>query len=158
MNELIPNAASLTLRTLIPAAAAARSFERTASIRCPSAERRRFATVEAEHDNRSRGRRTRTPGSAPLSSMPRKGPYGPRSMPSLGSGTGELDVPPPHVELRKDELLDRHRGGERDHRQGHTAHTQRREPDQDADTVAPQAPISITSGNPTPWSWRGARG
>jgi hypothetical protein len=44
MNELIPNAASLTLRTLIPAAAAARSFERTASIRCPSAERRRFAT------------------------------------------------------------------------------------------------------------------
>ena len=44
MNELIPNAASLTLRTLMPAAAAARSFERTASIRWPRFERRRFAT------------------------------------------------------------------------------------------------------------------
>ena len=50
MKEAIPNAASLTLRTLIPAAAAARSFERTASIRCPRSERRRFATSKPERE------------------------------------------------------------------------------------------------------------
>ena len=47
--------------------------------------------------------RTKNPktGLGTLPSSPRKGPYGPRSIPSFGSGTGELDVPPPHVEFRK---------------------------------------------------------
>ena len=91
MNELIPNAASLTLRTLIPAAAAARSFERTASIRCPSVERRRFATYRPSRTTQPTTKKPNT-GLGTLSSSPRNGPYGPRSIPSLGSGTGELDV------------------------------------------------------------------
>jgi hypothetical protein len=41
MNAAIPKAASFTVRGLMAAAAAARSLERTASIRCPSWPRRR---------------------------------------------------------------------------------------------------------------------
>ena len=41
MNELMPNAISLTLRGLTAAAAEARSLERTASIRWPMPPRRR---------------------------------------------------------------------------------------------------------------------
>ena len=44
MNELIPNAAIFVRATLMPTAAAARSLERTASMRCPRPLRRRFAT------------------------------------------------------------------------------------------------------------------
>ena len=101
MNELIAKAASLTLRTFMPAAAAARSFDRTASIRCPSVERRRFATNSPSGTVSATTKNPNT-GLGTLPSSPRKGPDGPRSSPhSLGSGTGELEVPPPQVELRK---------------------------------------------------------
>ena len=79
-------------------------------------------------------------------------PYGPRSIPSLGSGTGELDVPPPHVEFRNTNcsiataaarvttarLTPRTRSADTAMIRPHT--------------VAPTAPISIPAGKPTPWS------
>ena len=70
----------------------------------------------------------------------------------MGSGTGELEVPPPQVELRNTNcsiitaaarvttarLTPRTRSAE----------TATKRPT----TVATQAPISMPSGNPTPWS------
>ena len=151
MNELIPNAASLTLRTLIPAAAAARSFERTASIRCPNVERRRFATYRPSRTTQPTTKKPNT-GLGTLSSIPRKGPYGPRSIPSLGSGTGELDVPPPHVALRKTNCSIAYAAASVITARA-TPRTRRAEnPIRTPSTVAPSAPISITHGKPTPWS------
>ena len=41
-------------------------------------------------------------GLGTLPSRPLNGPYGPRSKPPIfGSGTGELELPPPQVVLRK---------------------------------------------------------
>ena len=87
-----------------------------------------------------------------MPSSPRNPLYGPRSSPSFGSGTGELEVPPPHVELVKTNcsiataaasvitarLTPRTRRAEK--------------PMPTPITVAPNAPISITHGKPTPWS------
>ena len=52
MNAAMPKPASFVLRTLIPAAAAARSFERTASIRWPRLARRTLATSRQSSERR----------------------------------------------------------------------------------------------------------
>ena len=100
-NAAMAKPASLTFRTLIPAAAAARSFERTASIRWPRLERRVFAT---SRPSRIVAARTRKPnvGLGILSSTPRNGPPGERSRPPIaGWATGDPWSPPPHLAFRK---------------------------------------------------------
>ena len=70
----------------------------------------------------------------------------------MGSGTGELDVPPPQVELRKTNCSIATAAASVITARA-TPRTRRAEkPMRTPSTVAPQAPISITHGKPTPWS------
>ena len=70
-----------------------------------SLSERRAAEIRHEQPEQrpsAQRRRTRTRGSARCRRARERGRTGPRSSPnSLGSGTGELEVPPPQVELRK---------------------------------------------------------
>src|SRR3954454_15996948 len=99
MTEEMTYAASLTLVTLTPAAAAERSFERTASICWPSVLRRRLATSRHSSTTTMRKTNPRT-GLGTLPSRPRKPALEPRSTPaSCGWLTGDPRLPAPHVEL-----------------------------------------------------------
>ena len=101
MNAAMPNAYSFTVRGLIAAAAAARSLERTASIRCPSVPRRMYPTPTIASTQQISATQPKT-GLGWLPSMPRNGAFGPRSRPNhVGSGTGEPARPPPQVLLTK---------------------------------------------------------
>ena len=101
MNAAMPNAYSFTVRGLIAAAAAARSLERTASIRCPSFPRRMYPTATIASTQQISATQPKT-GLGWLLSMPRNGAFGPRSRPNhVGSGTGEPARPPPQVLLTK---------------------------------------------------------
>ena len=97
----MPNAISLTLRTFTADAAAARSLERTASMRCPRLPRRMAATSRHSPTVTASATQPNTGlGSPP--SRPRNAERGPRSRPNrCGSGTGEPVLPPPQVLLTK---------------------------------------------------------
>src|SRR3954447_23283989 len=143
MNDEIPHAANFVLRTLIPAAAAARSLERTASMRRPSPLRRRLATSRQSAITTATTTKPRT-GLGTSPSRPRNDARGPRSMPTnSSSGTGEPVAPAPQVELANPncsiataarggwgdpDLLAPPRRGERHPRQPHPAPPQRRCP------------------------------
>jgi hypothetical protein len=75
MNADNPNASSLVSVTLMPAAAAARSLDRTASMRRPSAERRTL-TTEAAHASTTSTQKTPNQGfgSFPSPNLVRYGP------------------------------------------------------------------------------------
>src|SRR5512135_1206914 len=101
MNAAMPKAASFTDRGLIAAAAAARSLERTASIRCPSVPRRRYPTATHSSTQQISTTQPKT-GLGRLPSIPRNGARGPRSSPNhAGSRTGEPARPPPQLLLTK---------------------------------------------------------
>ena len=124
----MPNAISLTLRTSIAAAAAARSLERTASMRCPRSAAAHGGHQQAQPPPSPPARPSRTPGSAARRRGPGTPARGPRSRPNrCGSGTGEPVLPPPQVVLTKPKLVDRHRRAERHDRQADAAHAQRRD-------------------------------
>ena len=96
----MPNPASFVLRTLMPAAAAARSFERTASIRCPRLDRRTLATSSAMRMTPASTRKPKT-GLGILSSRPRNVAFGERSIPpSFGCSTGDPAAWPPQRSFR----------------------------------------------------------
>src|SRR5689334_12457054 len=101
MKEEMPKATVLTSRTLMPAAAAARSFERTASICRPSPLRRRLATKTPQPTTTAR----QTNPKSGLGILPSDHEYvapGPRSKPKMcGEGVGEPLTPPPQDELSK---------------------------------------------------------
>src|ERR1700733_11723744 len=102
---LTPNAISLTMRGSIAAAAAARSFERTASIRRPRSPRLIHATVKHAATVTASATQPKT-GLGRLPSSPRNDDRAPRSSPSsFSSGTGEPVWPPPQVVLRKPKFV-----------------------------------------------------
>ena len=101
MTAAMVNAYSFTVRGLIAAAAAARSLERTASIRWPSAPRRMNPTATHSSTQQIRATQPKT-GLGRLPSTPRNGACGPRSAPNhFISGTGEPARPPPQVVFTK---------------------------------------------------------
>ena len=100
MKAAMPKPASFVFRTLIPAAAAARSLERTASMRWPRLERRTFATSSASSTVAASTRKPKT-GLGRSPSRPLKEASGARFRPPMdGCSTGEPRGPPPHRELR----------------------------------------------------------
>src|SRR5580692_7557133 len=101
MNAAIVNAYNLTVRGLIAAADAARSLDRTASIRWPSLPRRMKPTMTQSSTQQTSVTQPNT-GDGTSPSMPRKPALVPRSIPnSFSSGTDEPSGPPPHVVLVK---------------------------------------------------------
>ena len=101
MNDEMPKPTSLVPRTSIPAAAAARSFERTASMRWPRSLRRRFATTMP----RATAVMTQTKPKTGLGgelALIGKLALVPRSIPkSRGDETGAPATPPPIVGFAK---------------------------------------------------------
>ena len=101
MNAAMVNAYSLTVRGLTAAAAAARSLDRTASIRWPSLPRRMKPTITHSSTQQISATQPNT-GDGTLPSMPRNPALVPRSRPnSFSSGTPEPVEPPPQVVLVK---------------------------------------------------------
>src|SRR5690242_19384018 len=97
----MPNAYSFTVRGLIAAADAARSLERTASMRWPRVPRRMNPTHTHSSTQQISATQPNT-GDGTLPSMPWNEFCVPRSRPnSFGSGTGEPDRPPPQVAFTK---------------------------------------------------------
>src|SRR5579875_1416592 len=90
---------SLTLRTLTPLAAAARSLARTASISWPRLDRRRLATRRATTTvTRSTNHPNNGLGSPPP--RPWKDAFEPKFQPNReGAGTYDPVTPPPQVAL-----------------------------------------------------------
>ena len=151
MNALMPKAISLTLRTSTAAAAAARSFERTASMRWPrlprltAATSRQRPTVTASTSQPKTGL-----GSEP--SRPRKADCGPRSRPSrCGSGRGAPLAAAPGL-VEEAELRDRHRRTKRHHREADTADAWAETAVSRPSSTAAPAPSTGASGNPIPAS------
>ena len=131
MNELIPNAASLTFAHVHAGGRGGALVRADGEHALPEAAT--GAGSRRTDRARPRTRATKNPntGLGTLPSTPRNGPYGPRSRPrSFGSGTGELEATAAPVGLSEDELLDRDGGGERHDREADTAHAQRRDGDQ----------------------------
>src|SRR5579875_932222 len=101
ISALTMNAVSLTRRTSMPAAEAARSLDRTASIRWPIAPRRRAATSRQSRISTTSTTMPKT-GLGTLPSMPRNGACGDRLRPKTRSGlTGDPEACAPQAELPK---------------------------------------------------------
>src|ERR1700722_20366381 len=127
MNAAMVNAYSLTVRGLTAAAAAARSLDRTASIRCPSLPRLMKPTITHSSTQQASATQPNT-GDGTLPSMPRN----PALVP--GAGPKQLELGPPRAGraaapggVGEAEVLDRDRARQRHHRQRHPAHPHRRE-------------------------------
>src|SRR6478752_8869608 len=94
-------AANFVVRTLTPDAAAARSLDRTASIRMPSPLVRTRATSRNAATAMASSRHPSTGLGRPPLIAPRPAPD-PTSTPRIvGSGTGDAEPPAPHVLLLK---------------------------------------------------------
>ena len=115
----------MTTVTLTPAAAAARSFERTASIWRPKLDRRTLAMSRQSATITARRKKPKT-GLGSLPSRPRNDESGPRLKPnSSGGGTGEAPEPPPQRRSCEPELLDRDRRRQRHDGEADAAHAER---------------------------------
>ena len=138
--------------TLIPAAAAARSFERTASIRCPKLDRRTLATSRQSSTRHASVKKPKT-GLGSLSSSPRNDESKPKLKPkTCGEGTGEAAEPPPQVELTKPNCSIATAAASVTTARL-TPRTRKAEtPMTSPSKVAAATPSKGPSGNPMPWS------
>ncbi len=133
MNAAMPKPASLALRTLIPAAAAARSFERTASIRCPRLDAPHVGDEQAEQDRRGEDEEAED-RARDLVVQASEGRVGAKVEPTeSGWATGEpVDAAAP-ARVREAELLERDRRRERDDREADAADAQSGDRDEQPD-------------------------
>ena len=130
----MPKPASFVLRTLIPAAAAARSFERTASIRWPRLDRRTLATSRASRIVAARTRKPKT-GLGMLAVQAPEATASGRQVERRRASAARPATPrpPPQRVVQEPELLERDGRRERDDGEADAADAQRGDRDQQPD-------------------------
>ena len=131
-NAAIPKPASFVLLTLIPEAAAARSFERTASIRCPRLERtlatRRARRIVADEDEDAEHGARQVVVDAAEGRVRAE-----VEAPELGLRDRRARRPAAPASVEEAELLEREGGRQRDDHQADAAHSERGDGDQQPD-------------------------